>query len=270
VVVAVAGTKPARVAGGRLPRLLRCALAAIGLSALTWLVSLLVGTGTAAADTPPPGQSSPPPTTTHSSGLLGGLVGTLTNAVGGVLNTATTTAGQLTGAVLDTAGPAVPPVISPPPAASESPQPRPEPGRTDTPSVPRFSPRATIPVDGPIPVAAPAPAPSPPPAPPVVRQPAAARTEVPVVHRAEPITTERANQSVPDRSPAKLPTAPPAPAVPTSTVSSAHDGPGQARGNQGVLAATPGIQAPADAFSTRGRTGDAGDGAAGLPAASPD
>src|SRR5437762_621824 len=51
VVVAAVGTRPARVAGRRLFRLLRGVIVAIGLSALAWLASQLIGTGAATADT---------------------------------------------------------------------------------------------------------------------------------------------------------------------------------------------------------------------------
>jgi len=262
VVGAVDGANSARVAGRRLPRLLRGALLTLGLSALTWLLSMLIGTVTASADPAPPSHSPP----SSSTGLLGGLVG----ALGGVLNTATTTVGQVTGGLLDTASSVVPPVVSPPQAVPESP-PQPEPVKIDTPAVARSAVHAIVPVARPTEaLIAPDPAP---PAPPIVTEPAApAQVEVAVAvgHRTEPIAAEPANPPGPDRAPAKTPTAPPTPAVPTSNATSGHDGPGQARGIPGVLAGAAGSQPPAAEFSTRGRTRKAGDPAAGLPAASPD
>ena len=261
MVGAVDGTNSARVAGRRLPRLLRGALLALGLSALTWLLSMLIGTVTASADPVPPGHSPP----SSSTGLLGGLVGTL----GGVLNTTTTTVGQVTGGLLDTASSVVPPVVSPPQAVPESPPPQPEPVKIDKPPVARSAVHAIVPVARPT-EALIAPDP-PPPAAPIVTEPAApAQVEVAVVHRTEPIAAQPANPPGPDRAPAKTPTAPPTPAVPTSNATSGHDGPGQARGIPGVLAGAAGSEPPATEFSTRGRARKAGDPAAGLPAASPD
>lgn len=259
MVVAVDGTEPARVAGGRLPRLLRGGLVVIGLSALTWLVSVLIGAGTASAETPPSTQHT---ANTQPTGLLGGLIGT----IGGVLNTATTAVGALTGAVLNTAAPVIPPVASPPPVL-EAPQPQPEPVQAAKPALARSGAHVIIPVDRPAPaVAAPA---HTPPAPPVVHKPAAVRAKVRVVPKVEPPAevSEHANPSAPVRTPAKAPSAPSAPAVPTSSVSSAHDGPG---GTHGVLAARAGIEPPTRTPGTRGPVRDAGETAAGLPAASPD
>jgi hypothetical protein len=254
VVVAVDGTGPAQVAGGRLSRLLRGLLLACGLSALTWLLTTLAGPGTAAAESAPPGQGA----STQSSGLLGGLLGT----VGGVLNTATTAVGQLTGAVLDT----VPPVRSDPPPAPEIPLPQQVPAPIDLPAAARSSPHVIIQVERPAPVAAPTPAPvpvpSPPPVAPVARKPATAPVPV-VAPRPEPIGTEQVDPSSPSPAPGKGPTVPP---VPASCTSGAHDGPG---GTHGVLAGQAGIEPPAEAHTMSGRAGDAGDRSAGLPAASP-
>lgn len=253
--VAVDGTRLARVAGRRLPRLLRGALVAIGLSGLIWLLGLLIGSGTAAAD-PPPAQP------THSTGLLGGLVGGLTSTLGSVLDTTTSTVGQ----VLGTASPVVvtPPVFSPP-VVRESPLPQPESVPVARHAPTHSAPRASTPE------ATPQPAPSPPATTPVKHaEPVVHNTVAPVRHAAPPVGPDLANPSGPAPSPDKSPSKPFAPAVPTGSVSAGHDGPGQARNSHGVLAGQSTLEPPAQALRTHGHAADAGDPAAGLPATAPD
>lgn len=266
MVVAVDGTRPAQVAGRRLPRLLRGALVAIGLSGLIWLLGLLIGTGTAAADTAPPDQGP----SSQSTGLLGGLVGGLTNVVGGVLQTTTTTVGQLTGGLLDTATSVLPPVMSPPPPAvpeTQAPQPEPVPIAK---VVARSVPRATVAVERPVrPTPKPAPAP-----PPAVHKHAVPPVQVAVKRPSGTVdrvdTAGHASPSEPVRTPGKAPSAPAAPALPTGSVTSGHDGHSHARGCSSMLAGQASLEPPAEAFTTRNRATDAGDRPTGLPAASPD
>lgn len=255
--VAVDGTGPAQVAGRRLPRLLHGALVAIGLSGLIWLLGLLIGSGTAAAETTP----QQPDSQTHSTGLLGGLVGGLTSTLGGVLDTATSTVGQLTGAVQN---PVVVPPASAPPIVREAPLPQPEPVQVARHAATRPAPHASAPETKPSPVIA---APVGHATPAKAVHPARKIASRPVVKQAaQPTGHERANPSGPPPSPGK----PPAPAMPTGSLTAGHDGPGQARNSHGVLAGQSALEPPAEAFATHGHPADVADAAAGLPATAPD
>jgi hypothetical protein len=80
----------------------------------------------------------------------------------------------------------------------------------------------------------------------------------------EPIGDNEANRS------GKQPEPPKAPPAPAGSVTSAHDGGGQARGGGGVLTVSVMPRPPTEERRTDGRARDASGRAAGLPVASPD
>jgi hypothetical protein len=253
-----------------LSRLLRRALLVAGIAVTGWLVSIVFA-GTAAADNDP-GVTEPatPETQQQSGGLLGGLLGGVTNTLTGLTNTVV----QLTGSVLDTTTSVLAPVVPPSPEPiidlpallplpshgssgssqtdrSDAPQAAPV---VVTPAPPQPAPPAPQPVE--VAVVRPAEPPAPPPAPVTA---AADNKDSPA--------DEHANRGGSDPQPVK---APAAPAGPGSTVSPTHDSSGGARGTHGVLT-TQATLHPADAgFTTRSRAVDAAGRDAGLPASSPD
>jgi hypothetical protein len=276
VVIAVGG-RATRVAGAGPRRALRAILLTAALAALAWLLTSLLGTGTAAADAQPePGQPA---------GLLG-LVDGLTGTVDGVLGSVTGGVDALSGSVADTVTPVIEPPPPPQPPVVTEPEPAPAPKpETEPPPEPAVSHTAepdTAPTPTPTPTPEPEPTPSVAPAPRTA--PAAAtvaavtprRTAARAVAEAHPVTADRPQQPPTDqvqrsddeRPPVRIPPAPAAPAVPTGAVSAAHDHPGH--GNQGTLAGQTGVEPPAEALSSHARSGEVGGRAPGLPALSPD
>jgi hypothetical protein len=264
-----------------LSRLLRRGLLVIAIAAGGWLLSVVFA-GTASADEPPSDDARVP---TQSGGLLGSLVGGLTDTLGGVAHGLT----GLGGSVVDTAGDILSPIVEPIVNPIVDPI-------VDSPAGPVVDVPSLLPVDSssgsvvtdkynpsrsltnlvPETVAQPLPAPvvvlpapereqpTAPTAPPVI--PAPVTPVMPVVPD-EGGAAEHAGQGGSLPHPAKAPVAP---AGSGTTVSTAHDNSGGARGTHGVLTSQATLH-PADAgFTTRSRAVDAAGRAAGLPASSPD
>jgi hypothetical protein len=239
VVVGADGTPPARAAGRVLPRLLRTVIVTAGLAALGWLLSTLLATGGAAAESTPD---------TGSPGLLGGLVGGLTHLLGATPDTAPANPPG------DTAPAPVDPIVAaPPPPAAPTPAPamvahvRPRSATATRPS-PTARPGRTAAV-----------------AHRSTRAPAAAGQAAPTTasSSAVPATGHTGRKPAPDRAPS-------APAAPNSSMSAGHDGPGQARGGTALPAGQTVAVPPAGRRTDLGRASLAGSRTAGLPARSPD
>lgn len=236
MVVGADGTPPARAAGRALPRLLRTVIVTAGLAALGWLLSTLLATGTAAAESIP--DTRPP-------GLLGGL----THLLGA---TADTTPASPPG---DTAAtrpaPADPIVAAPQTSAAPTPAPA---------SVARVRPRPAT-------ATRPAPATKPGRTAAVAHRstpaPAGQAATATASSSAVPATTHTGRKPAPDRAPS-------APPAPNSSVSAGHDGPGQARGGTALPAGLTVAVPPAGPRTDLGRASLAGSRTAGLPAMSPD
>jgi hypothetical protein len=248
VVVGADGTPPARAAGRGLPRLLRTVIVTAGLAALGWLLSTLLATGAAAAESTPD---------TGSPGLLGGLVGGLTHLLGATADTGTA---DPPGDTTATRPAPVNPIVAAPPASS----------------APTPAPATATSVRSPAPATADRPAPAAKPG----RTAAAAHRSTRATARSapaappsgQPPTGDRPTIPASDhtgRKPAPDP-APTAPAAPTSSVSPGHDGPGHARGGAALPAGTAAAVPPAGPHTDFGRASLAGSRTAGLPAMSPD
>lgn len=206
----------------------------------------------------------PRPTAQPSSGggLLGGLLGVVTN---------------LAGAVLDTTGTLLDPVVDPPSdPIVDVPELLPAPdgwtwgGGSSSGSAETVRAEPAAPTSYAVAPAAPAvPAPAAAVTQPTTRfvEPAAPRQ--PILPAPEPSDADQAQHgSGGDRLPGKVPAAPAAPAGPTA--SAGHDHSGGVRGLHGVLVARTTLE-PGDAgFTTRSRAVNAAGRTAGLPAATPD
>jgi hypothetical protein len=262
-----------------LSRLLRRALLVAAVAVTGWLLSAVFA-GTAGADELP-GDGTQADIT--SADMSSGLLDELADAVGGVpdmIDGMTDRVTGLTESVIDTSGdvlPTVPdhprdPVNDLPSFATGSGSGSVSTDRSD--AVPRDEPVVT-PV---VPAAAPTPAPAPatvlvPPEPPLpVKAPVVA---VPTTPAAPPPAakdtggnaTEHAGRGGSEPEPANTPSAP---AGSGTTVSTAHDNTGSARGTHGVLPVQA-VLHPADAgFTSRSLAVDGAGRAAGLPSSSPD
>lgn len=244
-----------------LSRLLRRGLLVIATAVAGWLLSALFATSAAADD----GTTS-----TQSSGLLGGLLGGVTDTLTGLTDTVV----DVTGTVLDTTVDTAAAVLAPPP---QQPAPAPAP-IIDLPQLlPVHDGAAETDREVPAPAApAPTPAPAPVVAPPVVPAPVPAPTPRPAAPAAQPAplvqvddapADSHTDQNVPEPRPVK---APATPAGPAPTAAPSHDTSGGARGTHGLLPAQATLH-PADAgFTTRSRAVGAAGRGAGLPASSPD
>ncbi len=253
-----------------LSRLLRRALLVTALAVAGWLLSVVFA-GAATADTGAGTTTTgdEPAQQQQSGGLLGGLLGGVTNTLTGITNSVVT----LTGTVVDTTTSVLAPVVTPAPdPIIDLPELLPAPPGSSA------GDSSTDRTDAvPVPPAPPAPAavaPTPQ-APPVtlavedVVRPAAVATQQPAPVAQEPANNadSHAGKGATDPRPNK---APAGPAGPNSTVSTAHDTSGGARGTHGVLTVQATLH-PADAgFSTRSRAVDAAGRVAGLPACTPD
>lgn len=234
VVVAVDGTaRPVRA-------LLLRAVSTVGLAAAAWLFVMLLGAGSASADTGNPDEPG--------AGLLGGLLGTVSGVVTGQASTV-----------------AAPPVTSPPPAAPAVTAP--EPASAVAPAVTQTA-TVRLKAAG-KPTAARVGSASRPAVATKRKAKAEAASEPhPVVAPAskpEPVGSDEANRSGQHPEPTKAP--PPAPA---GSMASAHDGGGQARGGAGLLPSSSRLEPPAEAFTTAGPAPHASSRSTGLPVASPD
>lgn len=265
-----------------LSRLLRRALLVAAVAAAGWLLSAALA-GTASADELPDDgtrNGTQNQKLQSGNGLLGGLIGGLSNVLTGATDTVT----DVTGTLLRPPADLLPPIADEPPAPEEPVVDLPSTlpagsssggaatdradasdvavSRTDT-AVPAPVATPAVPVvPPPAPVVA-APVRQEPAAPPVVAAPAA-----PVA--AEDSGSGAAEQAGEGGSQPQPVKAPATPAGSGTTVSSTHDNPGSARGTHGVLP-TQATLHPADAgFTTRSRAGDAAGRATGLPASSPD
>jgi len=248
VVVGADGTPPARAAGRGLPRLLRTVIVTAGLVALGWLLSCLLGTGAAAAEST---------ADTGSPGLLGGLVGGITGVLGGTVSTPDTGSTAPLGGRTHLLG--APAAVAPA---------RP-PGDTQPAPVNPIVPAPAAPAPA-VQVRAHPPAATGQPAPTAKPDRAAA------AHRSTRVTAAFENaapagQLAPTTGGKAAPDpAPTVPAAPTSSVSAGHDGPGQARGGAFLPAGPAPAAAPPGPHAGLGRVGLAGSRTAGLPALSPD
>ncbi len=266
-----------------LVRLLRRSLLVTVLGIAGWVLFA----APASADELPPQNQPLVHQPASSGGLLGGLLGGVSDTLGSL----TDAVAGLTGAVADTTHELLAPVTQPsrgPVGDMPVPLPAPTAG-TGSASGSTTTVRVDVPVaEVPAPVAAAAPAPAPVPAPAPAPTPVAppvvveAVAPAPVVrHVVAPVAPpapvavqddggsadEHADRGGSDPKPVK---APAAPSGPGSTVSTAHDSSGGARGTHGVLTSQATLH-PADAgFSTRSRAVDAAGRDAGLPASSPD
>jgi hypothetical protein len=216
----------------------------------------------------------PLPVTKPSSGggLLGGLLGAVTNLVGGVLDTTD----SLLSPVIDPPGEPIVDVPELLPAPDEWSWD----GGSSSGSAETVRAEPTAPVSSAVVPAAPV-APVPTAAVAVTQQhttrfvakapeaPEAPAAPQPSPPAPEPTDADQAQHgSGGDRLPGKVPAAPAAPAGPTA--SAGHDHSGGARGLHGVLVANTTLE-PGDAgFTTRSRAVNAAGRAAGLPAATPD
>lgn len=249
-----------------LSRLLRRALLVAAVAVAGWLLSVVFASAASADELPGDGTG-----TEASGSLLGSLIGGLTDVVGGVTDRVT----DIAGSVVDTSGDALPPVADEPQdPVTELPAilPGSSSGSAAADRTDAVSRAETV-----APVVAPAapvvpPAPVPPPAAPApVKPPVVA---IPATPAAPPVATDTGNAATehagggqPEPQPVKAPSAP---AGSGTSVSTAHDNAGGARGTHGVLPAQT-VLHPADAgFTTRSLAVDGAGRAAGLPASSPD
>jgi len=254
-----------------LSRLLRRALLVAAVAAAGWLLSAVFASAASAEELP--GDNAQPE---QSGGLLGnligGLTGGLTDVVGGVTDRLT----DVTGSLVDTAGDALLPIVDEPQAPVTEP-PAVLPGSssgsaaTDRNDAVPHAETVVAPVVPAAPVVAPAPVPPPSEAPAPVKPPVAT---VPAAPAAPPATTdvdsaatEHADGGEPEPQPTKAPSAP---ASSGTTVSTAHDNAGGARGTHGVLPAQATLHAADAGFTTRSLAVNGAGRAAGLPASSPD
>jgi hypothetical protein len=254
-------------------RLLRRALLVAAVAAAGWMLSAVFA-NVASADELPGDDTQ----AYRSDDVLGHLLGGLTDVVGGVTDVVggvTDRVADIGGSLVDTSGDVLPPSSAPeahdpiaeiPPGSSSGSAsadrgdalPRTE---VTVPPAPVVTPPA--PVAPPPPVAPVAPAPV---RKPVVTVPAAP-VAPPAAHDTGSAAAEHAGRSEPEPEPAKTPTAP---ASSGTTVSTAHDNTGGARGTHSVLTAQAPLH-PADAgFTTRSRAIDGAGRVAGLPASSHD
>lgn len=253
-----------------LGRLLRRGLLVAAIAAAGWLLSVVFA-GSASADTvhgdQPQTQEQP------SGGLLGGLLGGVTRTVTGL----TETVAGITGPVADVTTTLLVPVQKEAPEpVVEAPVLLPADGwatgtagteRAETPVAPAPAPKPAAPAPRP---AAPEPAPvkaaatvaaAPKPAAAPVTAP---RTAVAEEH--DPAGDRAGTGSDPE--PVKTPAGP---STPGTSVSAAHDHPGNARATHGVLVSHAAHTHPADAgFTTRSRAVNAAGRDTGLPASTPD
>lgn len=247
-------------------RLLRRALLVAAVAAASWVLSAVFA-NVASADELPGDDTQ----AYRSDDVLGDLLGGLTDVVGGV----TDRVADIGGSLVDTSGDVLPPSSSPEvrdpiaetPPGSSSGSASADRGdalpRTEITLPPAPVVRPPAPVVPPPPVAPVAPAPV---RKPVVTVPAAP-VAPPAAHDTGSAATEHAGRGEPEPEPTKAPTAP---AGSGTTVSTAHDNTGGARGTHGVLTAQAPLH-PADAgFTTRSRAVDGAGRVAGLPASSPD
>jgi hypothetical protein len=245
-------------------RLLRRALLVAAVAAAGWVLSAVFATVASADELPGDDTQA-----YRSDDVLGDLLGGLTDVVGGV----TDRIADIGGSLVDTSGDVLPPPPAPDvqdpiaeilpgsSSGSASADRGDAPPRTEIPPAPVVTPPA--PVAPPPPVAPVAPAPV---KKPVVTVPAAP-VAPPAAHDTGSAATEHAGRGEPEPEPTKAPTAP---AGSGTTVSTAHDNAGGARGTHGVLTAQAPLH-PADAgFTTRSRAVDGAGRVAGLPASSPD
>jgi hypothetical protein len=253
-------------------RLLRRGLLVVTVAAAGWLLSAVFA-GSASADELPgdrPGTQQQP-----SGGLLGSLLGGVTNT----LTSLTDSVVDVTGSVLDTTSTLLSPITQP---ATEPIVDVPEilpvddwsgANSADRPLIP---PAPSVP---PAPSAAPVPpvsvAPAPPPAAPAPVRVAPVASEpavAPVPRQAVANDNEDGTGQHANRDPAPEPVKTPAdPSAPGTTVSAAHDTWGGARGTHGVLISHATLAHPADAgFTTRSRAANAAGRDTGLPVSTPD
>ena len=249
-----------------LSRLLRRGLLVAAIAAAGWLLSAVFA-GTASADELPGDEQR----TQSSGGLLGGLLGGITQTVTGLTDTVV----NLTGSVVDTTSTLLPPVTEPEQEPIvDVPELLPADDWTGSSGTVRVDPvpPAPAPVPAPRPVApapqpiAPAPVPAVAPAP----VPPAAPAPQQAVAQEKKTTTAADHHAGSGSAPEPVKT-PAGPSAPGSTASAAHDNSGGARGTHGVLVSHATAAHPADAgFTTRSRAVDAAGRDAGLPVSSPD
>ncbi|HEY0450361.1 hypothetical protein, partial [Actinophytocola sp.] len=211
-----------------------------------------------------------PVTGPQSSGLLGGLLGTVTSTLNGlthvVVNVAATVLDHssfLAPIVLPPMGGSLPdllPDLLPGLGAPADVTGTPRTGVVPVPAVPPATPAlpATIGI---------APEHTPRAAEGAVTPRTTSSRPGSAADRATDRTAEHADKPGPDQ-PVKAPAAPVAPGG--TSVSSAHDNSGGARGTHGMLTAQATLRPSAAGFTTRSRAADATGRVAGLPAISPD
>jgi hypothetical protein len=254
-------------------RLLRRALLVAAVAVAGWVLSAVFASVAGADELPGDDTRA-----YQSDNALGELLGGLTDLVGGVTDVVggvTDRVADIGGSLVDTSGDVLPPSSSPDahdPVAETPPAPSPGAANADrgdalprtgiaVPPAPVATPPAPVVPLPPVTPTAPAPV-----TPPVVKVPVAP-VAPPAAQDAGSAATEHAGRGEPEPEPAKAPTAP---AGTGTTVSTAHDNAGSARGTHGVLAAQATLH-PADAgFTTRSRAVDGAGRVAGLPASSPD
>lgn len=266
-----------------LSRLLRRGLFVAAVAAAGWLLGVVFA-GTASAQPLPPQDQQQTQDRQPGGGLLGGLLGGVTDTLAGL----TDTVAGLTDTVMDTTTTLLTPAMPPMPGHPAAPVPLPAPSggsssgtssgsSSGTATTARDETPAAVveeaqPVVAPAPVAPPKPVVAVPVPEPVVRPfVAPVAPPAPVVQDTGGDTGSAADEHAGRGDSAPQPVkAPAAPAGSGATVSTAHDSSGGARGTHGVLT-TQATLHPADAgFTTRSRALDAAGRAAGLPAASPD
>ncbi|TDV46918.1 hypothetical protein [Actinophytocola oryzae] len=256
-------------------RLLRRGLLVAAVASAGWLLSVVFA-GVASAEEAQADQTVDEPQAQTlrdpSGGLLGDLLGGLTDTLGGVADKV----GDFTGSLVDTSADFLSPSLTAPQGHAPI---------LDVPSLPSSGSAAdgstTDESDGSLPrvdvvtTTAPAAPPELPPPPLLVipdaqpfpvTQPAVAQAAAPGP-AAQHTASEQAGSGDHEPAPVKTPAAP----CGTGTaVSASHDNPGNARGTHGVLPTQDTLH-PADAgFTTRGLAGGAAGRVAGLPASSPD
>ncbi|GAB1508239.1 hypothetical protein [Actinophytocola sp. KF-1] len=253
-----------------LGRLLRRGLLLAAMAAAGWLLSVVfagAAGATALHDEQPHTQEQP------SGGLLGGLLGGVTQTVSGL----TDTIAGITAPVTDVTTALLVPVEKDTPEPVDLPAVLPADDWTTGTAVTERAETPPAPAPAPKPVA-PAPKPvAPEPAPPVqaaapvaaAPKPAAAPVTAPrtaVAEEHDPAGDRAGTGSDPE--PVKSPAGPSAPGT---SVSAAHDHAGNARATHGVLVSHATLAHPADAgFTTRSRAVNAAGRDAGLPASTPD
>jgi len=245
-------------------RLLRRGLLVTAIAAAGWLLSAAFA-GTASAEGLP--GDNPQTQEQPSGGLLGGLIGGVTNTITGLTDTVV----GLTGTVVDTTTslltpvthPAQEPIIDVPAllpvddwtGSNETARPETQPAPA-APAPVAPAPQPVVPAPVHVTPAAPKPAAAP--------APAAAQTAPQERENKTGYQTGTGSAPEPVKTPA-------GPSSPGSSVSAAHDNSGGARGTHGVLVSHTTLVHPADAgFTTRSRAVNAAGRDAGLPVSTPD